>query len=349
MRPGLDLVKMQREAAEHTKDKPSVQLNRRFEPVDFSAGYWSDLSNWPAWKAGTHLTPRYIGLVLNLICVTLVAAIVAALCEYRIRRQGRLLKYSLATLLIGVTLFAAGVAWIVQTQREFAAQVQLNDSLQSLYVHDELSELYLVYGARFPLVVSQLFNHGRHPWGNVPFFRKVKLGVIELDLYDEADPDVINRIVKLANANITQYKVHLNVWDFGPERQHMLRALDGTDIVSLDIDFDTRDWLEQELGENHTEIARARKLKNFKIDLNIDMPKLLELTLRLDRMTSQTEQLQQFMDIPSLELARIFGLSTEGAEFILESKTRWPREIIFEFQDDVPEELRQELKSNRAS
>ena len=130
---GTDATKTAKEAAAlFTKGRSPFQLNLRVEKDPYRAhwlgkvSFWSDVSNWPALKTGVHLTPRYFGMLLNLLCLALLAAMVAALCERRIRRHGRLLKYSLAILLIGIALIAATCAWITAIQLDHTEQVRLD-------------------------------------------------------------------------------------------------------------------------------------------------------------------------------------------------------------------------------
>jgi len=140
MPAGLDLVESSRNAAAgFTKDKPSVQWNLRLEPDDWQAedisgqaGYWSEPTVWPAWEDKTHLTPRYVGLLLNMIVVALLAGLVAAFCEYRIRHHQRLLKFSLAKMLIAVAVCVVAMGWFTNALRENAAQVRLDDAIQAL-------------------------------------------------------------------------------------------------------------------------------------------------------------------------------------------------------------------------
>jgi len=51
-------------------------------------------------------------------------------------------------------------------------------------------------------------------------------------------------------------------------------------------------------------------------------------------MTSQEEQLQPFVGLPSLKSVRIFDLSIEGAEFILRTKEQWPEDMEVRLEGD---------------
>ena len=352
MPPGLDLAKSaQKSANSYAEGKPAVQLNLRLAREDGQmaeyigeTGFWSESSNWPVWEDKTHLTPRYVGLFLNCCCLFCLAAIVALCCEYRIRSQGGLLKYSLRSLLIGMTLLAIGIGLLIQLHRENVARNRLDLALQRLI--DEEHAIYSadrVFEARFPRIVSQLFNHGKHPWGAIPFFRQVKSGTLDVDIFDRCDLKDLSEITKLAKA--TQYEVILRVMDFSPERQRMLKTMDGINIVDLEIEFDSYDWMSQEFGDDDAIWDAELKRSGFKVDLGIDMSKLETVGLYLDWTIPQVEQLKPFLGLPALKKATINGLSTEGAEFILKTKAQWPKMVEFDFQDDVPEELRKKLES----
>ena len=74
-------------------------------------------------------------------------------------------------------------------------------------------------------------------------------------------------------------------------------------------------------------------------------PIIVSQLLNMDGKLSPKKQLEPFLKSPSLQWASINSLSTEGAEFILETKSQWPKKMVFDFRHDVSEELRQSLKS----
>jgi len=115
-------------------------------------------------------------------------------------------------------------------------------------------------------------------------------------------------------------------------------------LVHIDLDFDAYDWLHREFGNAHLRWEQALKRSDFKIDLGLDLSNVETICLELDWTIPQSEQLQPFIDLPSLKAASISELSVEGAKYILESKTRWPKSMEFYFQDDVPEKLREKLE-----
>lgn len=293
------------------------------------------------------MTPRYAGAVLNLICVVLLAVVVAALCEYRMRRHGGLLKFSLANLFIATLLLAICIAWTVQEHQQNVLQEQFNRELDELIAQAETRgdsfSTYLEYESRFPLIVAQLLNFGKYPWGRFPNFCRVESGILSVVLNETSSPKFVSKITELAGA--TEYLVELEVMKFSPERVRMLKAFRNAKIVSLNISFDARYWLYDELGSGVSEATKSRKLTELKVDLDIDMSNLKAVDLYLDETISQTDQLRQFMGLPKLEEAFLSGLTNEGAKFILENKTRWPKAMQFDLLYDVSEELRQELES----
>ena len=375
------------------KHRPQIKLNLRLEKDRHRAqwlgkiSYWSDGSNWPILKTGVHLTPRYVGMLLNLFCIVLLALIVAALSEYRIRRYGGLLKYTLANLLLGIAVISIACAWIARMHLDHEAQARLDEPLQALSDKGYRDNNGLQYfrkhhEARFPLIVSQLLNHGRHPWGSVPFFRQVKSGTIGIVIHGESDIDRLRRIKNLATS--TKYSIALRLTSFTPETQKMFNALNGVKPARLNFSFNTTSWWFEETKKRQVklvdkwhkelqlrkDIKRAefqqllKKRKNadrknfdwaqaieqsgFKVDIDIDMSKLESLCLRLDGTISQEEQLQPFVGLPSLKKAQFLDLSTEGAEFIMETKGQWSKNVEFDFTSDVSQELQTKLKSEFA-
>jgi len=160
----------------------------------------------------------------------------------------------------------------------------------------------------------------------------VKAGKIDVDIDLDSEDQDIEKIVELAKA--TQYSVYLRVDWFSPQRQRMLRSFSGTNIVELSLNFDASRWMQDEFGDSDWQ--QGLKQSGFKVDLDFEMSNLEELELELDFIIPQAQQLQPFVDLPSLKSVTIAWLSTAGAEFILETKDRWPKVMDFEFQDDVP-------------
>lgn len=231
-----------------------------------------------------------------------------------------------------VTLTGLVLAWSARESSRVATSVRLNHSLSQL---EDDGKLFVVadYETRFPQVISQLFNHGKHPWGSFFICSRVKSGSIELSLGKNASPDEIDRIAKLAMES--GYAIALEVLDFNSERQTMLCAFDGADVSDLTIDFNTDYWVYDE---------NAVGFANFKLDLKMNLPNLESLTLELDSRLDQVDQLRPFVGLPSLK-GSIFNISEEGAEFILKTKEQWPDYMEFDFVDDVSEELRLKLES----
>ena len=347
---GRDLTKTARESAKnYLQDKSQVRLNLRFErdvvndrELDES-GYWTESANWPVPKTGKHFTPRYVGLVLNLIVVALLVGVVAALCEYRIRRNQRLLKYSIASLLVGMALLAVCINSAVEIYRENDAQ----DSLQVLARKEgnTLWDIETRFQPRFPTIVSQLLNHGKHPWGKMVISQKLKSGNIKVDIDQGSDPQKIKLIARCVKQ--TGHSVDLKVFDFSPDRQKMLNQMREANIVALYLDFDGADWSGLGIGDGSTD-ARGeleRKGSGCELDLRFDKRNLKEIRLNMDSKVSPKKQLEPFLGLPSLQWASVTSLSTEGAEFIFETKAKWPRVMEFGFQDEVAGELRQKLES----
>ena len=266
---GADVAKSAKEAAAiFTQDRSSAQLNLRLEKDPYRShwlgklGFWSDGSNWSILKSGVHLTPRYFGMLLNLFCIALLAAIVAALSELKIRRHGGLLKYSLANLLIGITVIAVACAWITGIHLDHTDQAQLDDQLQALSEkrfsdNNELFYFSKSHESRFPLVISQLLNHGKHPWGALPYFRQVKTGHVLVRIEKESDIDRLKKIKSLVSAN--KYSVELDLHSYTPETQKMLNTLDGVNLVSLKLSFGGQ--------QASSYIARASRRKETETDL----------------------------------------------------------------------------------
>ena len=323
--------------------RPPIKLDLRFyrsgELVSWQGiGHWSENRFWPRWKPGWLWSPRYIGLLLNLSFLAIASGLVIAFCEYRIRRRGRLVNFSLRSILAATALAALLIAWGV---REFNESKSIAKSIE-LFKQWDTADHNVDYETRLPLVVSQLFNHGKHPWGTTPFFFRAKSGEILIWL-NEFTPANIDQITELAFGS--GYLINLDVRNFNAQRQQMLSKFDGENVYVLSIDFNSDVWVYQAIGDDahDTGWEEAKNLANLKLDLNISFPKLESLYIELDSTLDQVDQLKIFTGLQSLKTGNISNLSTGGAEYILKTKDQWPTDMHLDYLDDVTDELKAKL------
>ena len=344
------LNKMARDFSEQqeTDTNQALELDLRFhrdqEPANWQIiGHWSEARNWPLWGAGRHWSPRYLGLLPNLVLIGLVSYLAIAFCEFRIRRYQRLLNFSLRSMLIATTIIGTLFAWGVYELNEMNETAEVVDALNEwdaaghIFFHTDRE-------TRFPLVVSQLFNHGKFPGGNTPFFFQVQSGEVQLSLDASTTADV-DQIIELAIDS--GFSINLDVMDFDTLRQQMLSRFDGANVYELSIDFDSDDWVYHTINDEDqdTDWEEAKKLANLKLNLSINLPNLESLNIDLDSTLDQVDQLEAFKDMQSLNRCSISNLSTSGAEYMLETIDRWPSDTHLDFDDDVPVDVRKKLES----
>ena len=169
------------------------------------------------------------------------------------------------------------IAWSVREFNESHKTAQFVDSLKQW---DSAGHIFfhVDYETRFPLVVSQLLNHGKHPWGDTPFFFRVKSGEIQLTLDEFVTAD-IDQITQLAIDS--GYLIKLEVLNFNALRQQMLSKFDGANVYELSIDFNSEEWVYQAISDDDqiTDWEEAKELANLKLDLNIKLPRLETLNI----------------------------------------------------------------------
>ncbi|MFK7769577.1 MAG: hypothetical protein AB8B55_20365 [Mariniblastus sp.] len=355
--PGTDLDKLaQKFAIQRELLNPNdLELDLRFYRDSGASGwgkqtgFWTEGRFWPIFEKGRYFSPVYLSIFLNLSLVISAALVLAAFVELRIRKHRRLAIFSLKTLLIGTTAFAFVIAWNVREYRESKKTAKLIQSLAN-YEDDNGIELYCFTHeeTRFPLVVSQLLNHGKHVWGVTPFFFHTKTGEVELSLDKHLDPEKFSQVKK--DVIDSGFEIFLDVCDFDVQRKNMLQQFSGANLTTLVIDFDSTDWVYQAIGDlEETPVwEEAKKLANLKLDLQLDLPNLRVLELELDSTLDQVDQLRVFVGSPLLEDVRISNLSKEGAEFILKTRDKWPKAMDLNFRDGVPEELQEQFETEFA-
>ncbi len=325
-----------------------VQLDFRFDrdpfftEMDCRLGFWSDPLNWPVGKSCLHLSPRYIGLGLNLLIVVLIACAIGTVCEYRIRRHHRLFKFSLKSLMIFTVLASIVAAWLVRIQLQSNTTANLNQSLLQLQ-DDDLLMVSFEQESQFPLVLSQLLNHGKFPWGATNNFACTKSGRIEIYLEDTI-PQEFNQIVKLAKES--GYQLVITVDEFTPKKKAMLCAFNEMNIVDLTIDLDAINWMDQMFDSNGRELTlkQAAIRVNRELDFKLDLPHLENLTLSLDSDLCQVAQLQIFIGLTPSNCS-ITGVSNEGAKFILETADQWPENMKLVFLSNVSADIREKIRA----
>ena len=326
----------------------SLQLNlyihRASYWFDDHSGFWLEPSNWPAWNPNWKLSFRPLGLLCNFLFVGFVVTIVGIPVEIRIRRQGRLFKFSLKTTLAIVVIAAMLLAFGVSEHSKSSREEQNLQALEKLEAEEICFVDYVEYQSRFPLLFSHLLNNGKFPWGDSMMFRKISKCSISLyDVNLKSSEQISGLAPLLANSNVF---VLMDVYIENDSSTRMLDVLSESRIVELNIHFDCCDWVYQKIGpaNEHLDWDQAVKLADLKFETKNRFRHLESLSLIFDSGLNQKEVLKHFRDSPALNRVRIYQLSEVGASYILQTRSRWPKTSVFECADEVSKELKLKLK-----
>ena len=324
------------------RDSKFIEFDLRLTKSEYGEfGYWTDAENWTLWDDEHHFEIKWLGLLANILLLSIVAVIVGWPIEKRIR-SGTLFKYSLFSIGVVVTLLCIGLAYTVGTYREFLVEQSHVQKLQLLEDEDLLSP-YFNHTDRFPRVISQLINGGSRPWGNQQVSRMVANATIDIDV-DYLDDENLDRILDVLEQN--DYSLSIYMYEYNKRTETYLRKLGEHRIVSLDLGYDAYDWFAERAGDDFYAIPREEALRRAAIAVNLDLklPHIEDVKIELMEFFTVREQLEPFFDLPSETKVFISGIDDESAKFLLDTADRWPDPTYLEWsEDDVSKELRQKM------
>ena len=371
--PQLELDKLARESL---RDQPSLKLNLKFRKVEnfdsrddwgpvvwdykskFNSrpqwptaksdgtGFWTAPFKWFKSGTGHYWEIQPLGLVCNLIILALATLFVGWIVERKLARQGRIFKFSLRALLLATAFVAIGISWLVQEFSRFQKHHQQVDyfSSERTFTSSFYNSLHVdaKYKSRFPLVVSQLLNHGELPFVDSKFFVALDSqdpGTLYICLFFDQEMDLqkIQEIAQLAAES--PFSVQLYIKGYGRQIEKSLVDFKNVSLMELDIQFHTPDGVDS-FGDHEKytgDYSKDLEFSGDRVNITADFPHLKRLTLSLSTTLDQASQLKSFRGLNSLEEAKLVSLSQPGVDFLLKTKEEWPRKIEFEFTPNVSE------------
>ena len=247
----------------------------------------------------------WLGLVCNLLILALAVVLVGWIVERRLRRQGRLFKFSLINLLLLTALVAIATGWIAQEYSLY----KKNERCFSNFASDSRDSCVFVdanFKSRFPSVASQLLNHGHLPWVDPRFFMaldKQNPGVLDVSLDEGMKLGEIRELAEAAGES--PFSVHLDIWDYERNVERSLIEFGDVEVTELSIEFDLDSWVDsfsdhKDPGEQVNSSMRTTKLS----EEPFWTPKAkLVLLHSLLKMEIKTEMSKKFTEPSSLQSA----------------------------------------------
>lgn len=315
------------------------ELNLRFRRAQISYlwhGFWGNSQNWPSPRKGTFLKIQMIGLLLNVALLFTLTYFVEAVLKRRMKRKRKLLQFSLSDFLAFSALVSLALYWCMS---EYSSQQKVYKvtatELEILHTESE-------YETRFPLVISELLNHGKFPFVSSrsldPIFIRERIGPANIGIYRFGETEVSQELV-------AQYDQILEIVD-----KHQLPV-----SVYVDDDSDTTLAILHEVMKRQVEFVCVSYRTNldgghFSNDMNspfrfgdvFDSVEIATLWLRED--SDQKFQIAPFNGTNKLKSIFLDGLSTSGIRFLLQTKDQWKRvQLEVLFAPTVSEELKTQL------
>jgi len=324
------------------RDLKWIEYDLRLSKSEWSEiGYWSNTKNWSVWDDEHHFEIRWLGLLANLLLVAVVAVMAGWPIEKKIR-NGKLFKFSLFSFGVVVALLCVALTFGVQTYRDVHSEQTYVQNLQQLNKED-LLWLNVEHSDRFPRLISQLFNGGRTPWGDLQFFRKVVDASIEIHI-DALDEKQMESVLKVLDQG--DFGLEVDASEYNEHIEQHLQKLDKYRIVSLNLCYDAYDWFEERTGEEFYDMPREEALKKSAIKVNLDLQllHLKNLSVELTEFFTSREQLEPFLGLSSRTNVLVLSVDEDGSKFILETHESWPDESDFEWRDTLPATLEKAKK-----
>jgi len=261
--------------------------------------------------------------------------------ERKLARQGRIFKFSLRALLLATAFIVIGISWLVQEFSRFQKHHQQVDFVSSEQTGANL-RVAPKFKSRFPLIVSQLLNHGNLPFVDAKFFVALDRqdpGILVIDLYSHEETD-LQRLPEIAQLAVeSQFSVSMYIRYYGRQIEKSLVDFKNVSLMELDIQFHTPDGVDS-FGDHEEytgDYSKDLEFSGDRVNITADFPHLKRLTLSLSTTLDQASQLKSFRGLNSLEEVKLGDLSQPGVDYMLKTKENWPRKIEFKFTPDVSE------------
>ena len=174
--------------------------HREFVAPAMATQFWSDINRWPGKlsNTGSPIVFEYwlnpIGLTINIAVLVFLLMLVILVCEYRIRRFGSLLRFSIFEFLVVFSLIAIGFGWIEMHNRRAQKEAIELTELNGLLVNKASEIRYDL----LPTPVSRLFDYVAQPrFVHDDTFRPLKKVDTFAVLGKEITADKINDLAEL--------------------------------------------------------------------------------------------------------------------------------------------------------
>ena len=316
-------------------------LNLRFERQNrtLTQPYITNAFSLPDPTTSYRWIPQ--GIIINALVFLAALILVWMLAEWRIRRRGRLIPFPLVSLPAALVLIGGLIFWLLETQQieklryDTAKQFEnyTSPGIDSIVLHEDETVL--------PLLISQLLNHG-DPFINIdsdqPGFYRIVSGKASLIVYHDPyslDPqsEIIDDCKTMAiPVDLTVDYCERGVW----YSQQLEQA--GVSVQELDVNFNIFEGKKRVPADV---LAAAEQQRLFP---DMKFPDVITASISLSPFFDQASQLQPFFRASALEKIHIQNINVEGAQFILENKTSFPQASTFDFSDDVPKAIVEEIE-----
>ena len=318
--------------------------------------YWTNRSIWPHSDTGCCFRFRFLGLVLNLIFLGLTILLVGSLVQRWLRRRKRGVRISLRATMVLIALFAIFLSW---GPAEFREHKQRKQQLQTLFLprpHPTLLRIdghynssgYVVYRNRFPRLISLVLNNGHLPLLDPSFYLKwdetnlVDRGKTWIRvLYKPSDKSLsLRRTPPLSEYGPYLKKNRISATVtlpfFDADGLRMLDDLGPTSIEGLKIRFHQPYGnliAPRSSSQKDRQLVEATCAHEFQKDLKAygdqfeNLSQLKRLIVDLTLCPDQAAFLECFCGLESLEKVGVSGLDQDGADFLLMTKDKWPKNV----------------------
>ena len=313
-----------------TKDIPGWStgiMDSDLWPVRF----WTSRSHWPWFSKhdGIARSFSWLGLAGNIFVLSVICVLFAMLLEFRRRRRGRHLAFSLLEILVAFGMFGVLVAFLrnefvrAKTEQQVVRELDstFRDGAQGYFDGERTNGL--------PSLVSQIVDHrSRWPYADLHVFRPVESAYLEVydvaDVRDEIKEQIRTRLVRaICDA---PFPISMG-FEVNRETIEILRGIsNASSLQELKIRYDFElEWDSQ--ADNY--------IDDVVLELDFALPNARKLSVWLQEGVDQKKMLRPLESLSHLQELNISGVDSSGAKYLSSIRDRLPRNTIIDLERDV--------------
>lgn len=296
--------------------------------------FWSEISNWPGLSSADGVARKinFWALAGNLCLAFIGVACVAAIIKLLLRRGFKFSQFSIAKLLILLSLIAIGTAFV---KSEYDRASVEHTALQTIFANDEIFSWVDFSEPQRPHFLTNLLdNRVRLPGSEIPLWTPAAEVHITMDSPDKQTVD--NGFVAAICELKCPVTLELPTRSMFTDTLHQVALANIVELDFLRGDVDFRDDETDQLNPDAL------------MSIPKSMPSLKRISIKLEAGEDQARQLLPCFvleTLRSLDKLTLIDVNESGFEFVLANRDRFPAMLICVPADDLSKVMLARLKT----